>query len=119
MTTSSLSKRLRTIELRNGKANRRTTAFVIRAQTSEVAQAMLARALKSQAVKSGDPVLIITCLSFASAEWDDISNLTLDDIGKLAEGDGGPRYDAHSAAIRTMTDNELHAVIVDSLPRVA
>lgn len=74
---------------------------------------MLARAIASNEVRSGDPVLMMTCISFEASEWQDIADLSLADLAAVAEG-GRPSREAGG-----MSDNELHAAIVDGLPRVA
>ena len=108
-----IDRRLRALELRAGKGARPTTAFVIRARNGDEAQAMLARAIASNEVRSGDPVLILTCIAFEGSEWQDIADLSLADLAAIAEG-GHPSRDA-----ARMRDNELRAAIVDGLPRVA
>jgi hypothetical protein len=118
MTISALSRRLRAVEAKAPKRSRPTTAFVIRAKTREDAQATLARALSSNLVAKGDPVIILTCMNFESAEWDDIGNLNLVDLARLAEGDGDVRCDGARIDPTKLTDEELHAAIVDGLPRV-
>lgn len=111
--TAALARRLRALELKLGKAARPMTAFVIRAATAADAQAMLARAIESNAVRSGDPVLMLTCIAFAEGEWEDLADISLNDLAALAEG-GRPSKEA-----AMLTDNELHAAIIDGLPRVA
>jgi hypothetical protein len=108
-----IERRLRALELRAGTGARPSTAFVIRADNSDQANEMLARAIASNQVRSGDPVLILTCIGFGEAEWQDIADLSLADLAALAEGG------QHSHDATRLSDNELHAAIVDSLPRVA
>ncbi|MGE7469233.1 hypothetical protein ACQKLX_07325 [Bosea sp. NPDC003192] len=74
---------------------------------------MLARAIASNEVRSGDPVLLLTCISFEGSEWEDIAGLSLSDLAAIAEG-GQPSREA-----ARLSDNDLHAAIVDGLPRVA
>jgi len=111
--SSAIDRRLRALELRAGKGTRPTTAFVIRARNGDEAKGMLARAIASNEVRSGDPVLMLTCISFEGSEWQDIADLSLSDLGALVEGG------QHSPDAARLSDNELHAAIVDSLPRVA
>lgn len=111
--TGSLDRRLRALELRVGKGARPTTAFVIRARNGDEAKAMLARAIASNEVRSGDPILVLTCIAFEGNEWQDIADLSLSDLAALAEGG------QHSPDAARLSDNELHAAIVDGLPRVA
>lgn len=111
--TSALDHRLRALELRAGKGARPTTAFVIRARNGDEAKTTLARAIASNEVRAGDPVLMLTCIAFEGSEWQDIADLSLADLAALAEGG------QHSRDAARLSDNELHAAIVDSLPRVA
>jgi hypothetical protein len=111
--TAALSRRLRALELKAGKTSRPTTAFVIRASSAEEAKALLNRAIGSNEVRSGDPVLIITCLGFEQAQWQDVADLTLDDLAAMAEG-GTPSKEAAGFSV-----DELRAAIIDGLPRVA
>lgn len=108
-----MERRLRALELRTGKGARPTTAFVIRADNSKQAKALLARAIASNKVRSGDPVLMLTCIGFGAGDWHDIADLSLADLVALAEGG------QHSPDAARMSNNELHAAIVDGLPRVA
>lgn len=111
--TAALARRLRALELKSGKTARPTTAFVIRAATSAEAKAMLDSAVESNEVRSGDPVLMLTCIAFAEGQWEDIADLSLDDLAALAEGGRPSRETAR------LSDDELHAAIIDGLPRVA
>lgn len=111
--TSAIDRRLRALELRVSKGARPTTAFVIRARDRDEAKAMLAGAIASNQVRSGDPVLILTCIAFEGSEWEDIADLSLADLASLAEGG---QYSPDAARL---SDNELQAAIVDGLPRVA
>lgn len=111
--TSAIDRRLRALELRAGKGARPTTAFIIRARDGEEAKAMLERAIASNEVRSGDPVLMLTCIAFEGSEWQDIADLSLADLAALAEGG---HYSPDAARL---SDNELHAAIVDSLPKLA
>lgn len=108
-----IERRLRALELHAGKGARPTTAFVIRADNPGQAKALLARAIASNQVRSGDPVLMLTCIGLAVGDWQDIADLSLADFAALAEGG---QYSPDAAR---MSDNELHAAIVDGLPRVA
>lgn len=108
-----IQRRLRALELRAGKGARPATAFVIRAENPGQAKALLARAIASSQVRSGDPVLMLTCIGFGEGDWQDIADLSLADLAALA--DGGQH--SHDAA--RLSDDELHAAIVEGLPRVA
>ena len=117
MTIAALSRRLHAVEAKRPKPSRPTTAFVIRARTREDAQATLDRALSSNLVAKGDPVLILTCMNFESAEWDDIGDLKLDDLARIVKGETGALRDGAHFDPTKLTDKELHAAIVDGLPR--
>jgi hypothetical protein len=108
-----IQRRLRALELRAGKGARPTTAFVIRADNPDQAKALLARAIASDQVRSGDPVLMLTCIGFGAGDWQDIADLSMADLAALAEGG------QYSPDVVRLSDNELQAAIVDSLPRVA
>lgn len=111
--SSAIDRRLRALELRVGKGARPTTAFVIRARNCEEAKGILARAVENKEVRSGDPVLMLTCIAFDTGEWQDIADLSLADLTAMAEGGERSRIAAD------MADTELHAAIIDGLPRVA
>lgn len=108
-----IEQRLRALELRAGIGKRPTAAFVIRADNPDQAEELLARAIASNQVRSGDPVMMLTCIGFGVGDWADIADLSLADLASLAEGG------KHSADATRLSDNELHAAIVDGLPRVA
>jgi hypothetical protein len=118
MSISALARRLRAVEAKAPKRSRPTTAFVIRAKTREDAQATLDRALSSNLVAKGDPVLILTCMAFESADWDDIGNLKLNDLARIVKGETGALREGERIDPSKLTDEELHAAIVDGLPRV-
>lgn len=111
--TAGLARRLRALELKLGKTGRPTTAFVIKAGTPAEARSMLDRAIGSGEVRSGDPVLMLTCIAFEKGHWDGLADLSLDDLAVLAE-DGRPSSDA-----AMLSDNELHTAIIDGMPSVA
>lgn len=108
-----IERRLRALELRAGTGARPSTAFVIRADNPDQAKELLAQAIASNQVRSGDPVLMLTCIGFGAADWQDIADLSLADLTALAEGG------RHSPNTARLSDSELHAAIVDGLPRVA
>ncbi|AMJ59373.1 hypothetical protein [Bosea sp. PAMC 26642] len=121
MNRAAIDRRLKALEIRSSRGNRPTTAFVIWEHTREEADATLKRAMAEGVVKVGDPIVmgvIPKPCPLPAIRWTDIADLSLVELEHLAEVHDGGRQGDYQAA-RSMSDADLHAAIVERLPRAA
>ena len=130
MNATAIERRLKALEQKAGRTNRRSVAFVIWERTRQEASATFERALAAGVVKRGDPIIMGVLPGEAplpEPRWTDVDGLSDIELNALAveeqrKTDAGETRRAspsNVADVRQMTDADLCSEIVERLPRAS
>lgn len=117
---AAIERRLRALEHKTQGGNRPSAAFVLWERTRELVEGALQRALAAGAVKRGDPIIIGVMpepASLPEPRWTDVAQLSDSELDALAGEKADEVTSADYAGVRSMSDDDLNAAIVSSLPR--